>query len=62
MIFLRGRASGPEGTLSPNDLSMVLHPRRSSTPLHSIYFSPSLVYLAVTLEVCILSDHAPPPI
>jgi hypothetical protein len=62
MIFLRGRASGQEGTLSPNDLSMVLHAWRRSTPLHSIYFSPSLVYLAATLEVCIHSDPTPPPI
>ena len=38
------------------------HPWHRSTSLHSIYFSPSLVYLAATLEVCVLNNHALLPI
>jgi len=36
-----------------------LHPWNSSQTISSIYFSPSLVYLAATSEVCARSYHKP---
>jgi hypothetical protein len=56
MTFQPGPASGFEGATISNYLCASLHLWNSSQALHSIYFSPSLVYLATTLEVCVRSD------
>ena len=56
MTFQPGPASGFEGAPISNHLNVSLHLCNSSQALYSIYFSPSLAYLATTLEVCVRSD------